>query len=165
MKRGPVLKRRGQHCGCKPQLRFLFLDEQHQVLFGHPETAKSWQEAVALAILALPGIRRHVGDQCVHQPGPILVNGEWGCIRKSTGWATNCPETGRRRSKICKGDHHHVKTEGGVIKRAEIYSKRLVAAILGGSSKTLRGLKKSYSLLKRTMPFQTEDCTDAQKQP
>ncbi len=51
-------------------------------------------------------------------------------------------------SKRCKGDHHHVKTEGGVIKSAAIYSKRLVAAILGGLSKTLSGFNKSYSLLK-----------------
>ena len=35
------------------------------VLFEHPETAKSWQEAVVLAIMALPGVRRYVGDQCV----------------------------------------------------------------------------------------------------
>ena len=118
-------------------------------LFEHPETAKSWQEAVVLAIWALPGIRRYVGDQCVYQPEPILVNREWGYIRKSTGWATNRPEIGRRLSKRCKGDRHHVKTEGGVIKRAEIYSKRLVAAIDGGFSKTLRGFKKSYSLLKK----------------
>ncbi len=35
------------------------------VLFEHPETAKSWQEAVVLAIMPLPGVRRYVGDQCV----------------------------------------------------------------------------------------------------
>ena len=52
-------------------------------------------------------------------------------------------------SKRCKGDHHHVKTEGGVIKSAAIYSKRLVAATLGGLPKTLRGFKKSHSLLKK----------------
>ena len=100
------------------------------VLFEHPETAKSWQETVVLAIMALPGIRRYVGDQCVYQPEPIFANGEWGHVRKSTGWATNCPEIGRRLSKRCKGDHYHVKTEGGVIKSAEVYNKRLVAAIL-----------------------------------
>ena len=90
-----------------------------------------------------------MGDQCVYQPEPILAHGEWGYIRKSTGWATNCPEIGRRLSKRCKGDHYHVNTEGGVITNAKFYSKRLVSTILGGLSKTLRGFKNSYSRLKK----------------
>ena len=44
------------------------------VLFERPETAKSWQEAVVLAIMALPGARRYVGDQCVYQPEPVFAN-------------------------------------------------------------------------------------------
>ncbi len=112
--------------------------------------------------MALPGVRRYVGDQCVYQPEPILAHGEWGYIRKSTGWATNCPEIGRRLSKRCKGDHYHVNTEGGVITNAKFYSKRLVSAILGGFFKTLRGFKKSHSLLKRdsTVPYRKDTVSE-----
>ena len=99
--------------------------------------------------MALPGVRRYVGDQCVYQPEPIFAHGEWGFIRKATGWATNCPEIGKRLSKRCKGDHYHVNTEGGVITNAKFYSKRLVSTILGGLATTLRGFKRSYSCLKK----------------
>ena len=60
------------------------------------------------------------------------------CIRdRPTNWATNCPEIGAEVSKRCDGKHEHVKTLGGVIKQAEIYSPILVRAILRGISRCL----------------------------
>lgn len=100
-------------------------------------------------------MRRYVGDHCVYQPEPILVTGEWGYIRKRISWATNCPEIGKRFSKRCPGNHLHVKTEDGVIKQAEIYSKRLLASILGGLSKTSRSARKPLTVLEPEKPLST----------
>ena len=73
-----------------------------------------------ISILNLPSVLRYIDDLCVYQPNPYHINKEWGYVKKPTGWATGCPEIGKRLSKRCPGGRRHVSL-GGATKKAEIY--------------------------------------------
>ena len=83
-------------------------------------------------VAMLPGVKIVEGHHCEFGQGSTDRLGEWGPVKKATGWMTNSLRVAEEVGVLCKGGHVHVPLMGGCAKATERYPVNLVKAIFRG---------------------------------
>ena len=116
--------------------------KQHEAgrwfVFEHPWTAWSWYLTIVETVAELPGVMIVEGHQCEFGQGSIDRWGEWGPVKKATGWMTNSKMVAEEVGVLCKGGHIHVPLVGARAKAREKYPVNLVKAIIRGIRNELK---------------------------
>ena len=105
-------------------------------LHEHPETARSWADALMQELLADERVGSIVSDQCEYGLVTPSQDGTPMPAKKPTRWASSSPYMLKRLSKRCSKTHQHQQLTDGRAKDAAIYPLPLILEILRGMRDT-----------------------------
>ena len=118
------------------ELYKLQLEAGRLFLHEHPHGASSWDLKVMMDLLADPRVVKVLGDQCMY--GHVTeVKGVVLPVKKTTGFATNCPDIASELSLRCDRSHQHGQLLDGRAGPAARYPDRLCRAICRGLARHL----------------------------